>query len=144
MNDIVEKLQALFGSDCILSQADASHRPASVWMAGEALYCKALARPKSTEELAEIMRICHEYAQPVVPHGGLTGVAGGAKVSGDEIAITLERMNKIEEIDVVNKTVTVQAGLFCKIYNKKSQIKDSCFPWIWGKRKLYDWRKHCD
>ena len=57
MNDIVEKLQALFGSDCILSQADASHRPASVWMAGEALYCKALARPKSTEELAEIMKM---------------------------------------------------------------------------------------
>lgn len=98
MNDIVEKLQESFGMECILSQHEAAHRPASVWMAGAALHCKALARPKSTEELAEIMRICHEYAQPVVPHGGLTGVAGGAKVSGDEIAITLERLNKIEEM----------------------------------------------
>jgi FAD/FMN-containing dehydrogenase len=98
------------------------------------LHCKALARPKSTEELAEIMRICHAYAQPVVPHGGLTGVAGGTKVSGDEIAITLERLNKIEEIDVTNKTVTVQAGLFCKIYNKKSQIKASVSLGFGGKR----------
>jgi FAD/FMN-containing dehydrogenase len=99
-------------------------------------FCKALARPKSTEELAEIMRICHEYAQPVVPHGGLTGVAGGAKVSGDEIAITLERMNKIEEIDVVNKTVTVQLGLFCKIYNKGSLNKVFCFLWIWAQKEV--------
>ncbi|PAC27316.1 FAD-binding oxidoreductase [Flectobacillus sp. BAB-3569] len=128
MNDIVEKLQALFGSDCILSQADASHRPASVWMAGEALYCKALARPKSAEELAEIMRICHEYAQPVVPHGGLTGVAGGTKVSGDEIAITLERMNKIEEIDVINKTVTVQAGVILQDLQQRVAKQGFLFP----------------
>ncbi|MDI9864144.1 FAD-binding oxidoreductase [Flectobacillus sp. DC10W] len=128
MNDIVEKLQELFGLKCILSQHEAAHRPASVWMSGAALHCKALARPKSTDELAEIMRICHEYAQPVVPHGGLTGVAGGAKVSGDEIAITLERMNEIEEIDVVNKTVTVQAGVILQDLQQKIADQGFLFP----------------
>lgn len=128
MNDIVEKLQELFGLECIFSQQEASQRPASIWMAGEALHCKALARPKSTDELAEIMRICHEYAQPVVPHGGLTGVAGGAKVSGDEIAITLERMNEIEEINVVNKTVTVQTGVILQDLQQKVATQGFLFP----------------
>ncbi len=71
---------------------------------------RALLRPRSTEQLAQAMRICHQHGQSVVPQGGLTGLAGGACCGADDVAVSLERMQAIEEIDPVSGTITVQAG----------------------------------
>jgi FAD/FMN-containing dehydrogenase len=70
----------------------------------------AILRPSSTEELSRIMALCHGAAQKVVTHGGRTGVAGGALASEDELVISLERMNRIIEIDPFGSTMTVEAG----------------------------------
>jgi FAD/FMN-containing dehydrogenase len=71
----------------------------------------AIVRPASTGELAEVMRFCHARGQRVVTHGGRTSVAGGAYVGADEIAVSLERMTAIEEIDPVGQLAVVQAGM---------------------------------
>lgn len=128
MNDLIQELVSRFGSECILTSQEASQRPASLWTAGKNLTCKALARPKSTKELSEIMKICYAYEQAVVPQGGLTGVAGGARVEANEVAITLERMNQILEIDTLNKTVTVEAGLILEELQKAVAEKGFLFP----------------
>ena len=67
-------------------------------------------RPKSTDELSAIMRLCSEAGQKVVPHGGLSGAVQGADTAADEIILSLERMNRIEEISVEDGTMIVQAG----------------------------------
>ena len=41
----------------------------------------ALVRPKSTDEVSSILQICHDFGVPVVPQGGLTGLAGGARMA---------------------------------------------------------------
>jgi FAD/FMN-containing dehydrogenase len=71
---------------------------------------QALILPQSTEDVATALRICHEHGQPVVTQGGLTGLAGGANPRTGEIALSLERMNGIEEIDPASATMTVLAG----------------------------------
>jgi FAD/FMN-containing dehydrogenase len=109
--NLVEFLIETLGKDAILTYEEASVRPASVWRAGGNLQCKALAIPKNTSEVSEIMKICFANHQTVVPHGGLTNVVGGAKTTLEDVALSLERMNIIEEIDVQNKTVTVQSGV---------------------------------
>jgi FAD/FMN-containing dehydrogenase len=124
----IKNLIKALGKDTILSHEEAASRPASVWRAGENLLCKALARPKSTAEVAKIMEICHAHNQPVVPHGGLTNVVGGAKTTLDDIALTLERMNNIEEINIINKTVTVQAGVILQDLQKAVAEKGLLFP----------------
>jgi FAD/FMN-containing dehydrogenase len=71
---------------------------------------RALILPRSTNDVAIALRICHEFQQPVVTQGGLTGLAGGAHPRAGEVALSLERMNGIEEIDLACATLTAFAG----------------------------------
>jgi len=70
-----------------------------------------IVRPSNTTELSETVSACVELGQTMVIHGGLTGVAGGAYSCEDDVAISLERMTHIEEIDAVGQTATAQAGV---------------------------------
>lgn len=70
----------------------------------------AVVRPRSTEEVSAILRLCNLAGAAVVPQGGMTGLAGAANPLGGEIALSLERMRGIEEIDTEAATMTVKAG----------------------------------
>jgi FAD/FMN-containing dehydrogenase len=71
---------------------------------------KALLRPRSTDEVSAALRICHAHSVPVTPQGGLTGLVGGARPVAGGVALTLERMSGIEEIDPATATATVRVG----------------------------------
>ena len=70
----------------------------------------AVLRPASTQQVAAALAICNRHRQPVVPQGGLTGLAGGANARAGDIAISLERMSGVEDIDTAAGTMTVLAG----------------------------------
>ncbi len=70
----------------------------------------AVAWPRSTEEVARLMRLCFEHRQPVVPSGGRTGLAAGAVAANGELVLSLERMRALGEVDVMAQCVRVQAG----------------------------------
>lgn len=69
-------------------------------------------RPSSTAEVAEIVRICAETGTAIVPQGGNTGLVGGSIPfeGGDEIVLSLGRMNRVRAVDPLNDTITVEAG----------------------------------
>jgi FAD/FMN-containing dehydrogenase len=71
---------------------------------------QALILPQTTEDVSTALRICHKHRQSVVTQGGLTGLAGGAHPQTGEIALSLERMNGVEEIDPASATLTALAG----------------------------------
>ena len=75
-----------------------------------------------------MLRICNDLDQPVVPHGGLTNVVGGAITKPNEIALSLERMSEIEEINAQNKTVTVQAGVVLQTLQRSLAENGQLFP----------------
>jgi|TARA_B110000211_G_scaffold136021_1_gene155763 FAD/FMN-containing dehydrogenase len=56
------------------------------------------------------MALAKAHGQPIVPQGGMTGLVGGATPGEGEIAISLERMSGVEEIDTVSGTITALAG----------------------------------
>ncbi|WP_018152821.1 FAD-binding oxidoreductase [Leeia oryzae] len=70
----------------------------------------ALLRPTSVKMVADILRLCHQHGQAVVPQGGLTGLAAGAVPLGEEVVLSLEKLQGIEEIDPDASTITVLAG----------------------------------
>lgn len=70
----------------------------------------AVLRPRTTLEVAAVLRLCNEAAAPVVVQGGRTGLAGGAAPAGHEIALSLERMRGIEDIDTASATMVAKAG----------------------------------
>lgn len=84
----------------------------------------AVARPASTEELAQVVRLCAEHRVPVVPQGGNTGLCGGATPdnSGTALVLSLERLNKIRSVDTDNDTMVVEAG--CILQNVQQAARD--------------------
>jgi FAD/FMN-containing dehydrogenase len=112
----------------VLTHFEAADRVANNWRQHENLDCLALLRPKTTEQVSKMLQICNEFDQTVVPHGGLTNVVGGVATKPDEIALSLERMNQIEEINVQDKTVTVQAGVVLFDLQKALADHGQLFP----------------
>lgn len=109
MQITLEALRAIVGPAHVLTGDDVSSRRVD-WMTGTPCQAGAIVRPADTEQVAAVMRACHQLQQPVVTHGGLTGLVHGAEASPDELVISLERMTAIEAIDQVGGTLTVQAG----------------------------------
>lgn len=66
--------------------------------------------PSTTEEVAEIMKICNEYNVPVVPRGSGTSLAGGALPTADSVILGVARMNGVLETDYDNRIIRVQTG----------------------------------
>jgi FAD/FMN-containing dehydrogenase len=71
----------------------------------------AIAYPRATAEVAEILKFCNEQGIKVTPQGGMTGLAGGGVPVEPCVVLSLERMRAIEEIDINASTMTVQAGV---------------------------------
>jgi len=80
------------------------------WSCATPVQPLALVRPRSTQDVSTVLRLCSEHRVPVVPQGGLTGLAGAAIPCADGVALSLDRMNAIESIDAAASTITVQAG----------------------------------
>lgn len=68
-------------------------------------------KPKLAEEVSEIVRYCNKELLPITPRGAGTGLAGGALPVKGGILLSVERMDKILEIDGKNFQVTVEAGV---------------------------------
>ena len=66
-------------------------------------------RPATTEQVAQVVRICHDARIPITPQGGNTGMVGGAVPFGG-IILTTDRLNNIRELDADNATLIVEAG----------------------------------
>lgn len=99
------------GADIVLTGAAIEARYHTDWSGTPPVPPLALVRPRTTEEVSHILRLCHQYRMPVVPQGGLTGLAGAAVPSAGCVAISLERMNAIEDINPRAMLMTVQAGV---------------------------------
>src|SRR5438105_4988612 len=73
----------------------------------------AVAQPDSTEDVAAVLRWCHQHRVPVVPQGGNTGLSGGSTPddSGRALVLSLTRLNKVRSIDSANNALVAEAGL---------------------------------
>ncbi len=112
MNDIAQlarQFQAVVGPEGVVTGDALAERSAHAWHP-EPLLAKILVRPNNVQSLADVVRICHANKQPVVTHGGLTGLVRGTESGPADVIISLEKLDAIEAIDPVGRTITVQAG----------------------------------
>ncbi len=66
--------------------------------------------PSTTEEVSDVLRICHGEGVPVVPRGAGTSLAGGAMPTADSVILGIARMNAVLETDYENRVIRVQSG----------------------------------
>lgn len=106
---LLADLRAALPENRLRTGADIPPRHFSDWSRSRPQRPAALLLPRSTQEVATMMRLCHLHGQTVVPQGGLTGLVAGAEPGAGDIALSLEHMTAIEDIDVAGY-MTVQSG----------------------------------
>ncbi len=133
MSELVNKMIEEFGADAVLQGEDVRSR-ALGWLVSGPCEAMAVVRPASTQEVSTLLRLCNEAGQPVVPQGGLTGLVRGTIPAPTEIAISLERMTKIESVEPATRTMTVEAGVPLQAVQEAADEHGLLFPLDLGAR----------
>ncbi len=84
--------------------------------------------PKTTEEVSEILKICNKEKLAVIPSGGRTCTSGGAAALNGEIILSLEKMNKILNIDTWTPSITCEAGTITQKIQEEATRAGFYFP----------------
>ena len=87
-------------------------------------------RPGETEEVAAILKCANETKTAIVPQGGNTGLVGGQipLETGHEVVVSLERLNRVRDIDLASNTMTVEAGLVLALAQQVAASAGRLFP----------------
>jgi FAD/FMN-containing dehydrogenase len=136
-NTVVSELAQLIGGDVVVepdAQNVARHTRDFGVQGDPNVGILALAYPRNTKHVAEILKFCNERRIPVQPQGGMTGLSGGAVPVGPCVVISLERMRSIRELDAAAATITVDAGVVMEAVQKAADAADLFFPLDLGGR----------
>lgn len=79
--------------------------------------------PKNTAEISQIMQLCYQENIPVTPRGAGTGLAGGALPVCSGLVLSLERLNRILELDEANLQVTTEPGVITEVLQNEVAAK---------------------
>lgn len=108
---IAADLRRLCPADAVITDADQMRAYESDGLAAYRQLPLAVVLPRTTEEVAAVMRYCHEQGLPVLGRGAGTSLAGGAMPTADGVVVGLMKMREVLDLDFENRTATVQAGV---------------------------------
>ena len=129
----LQVLVEIVGADGVLTGEDVRSRAVS-WADHGPCQALAIVRPSSTEQVSRVLAACNAAQQPVVTMGGLTGLVRGCVAGPGEVALSLERMNRIESTDPVGRTLTVQAGVPVQAVQEEAEKHGLLYPVDFGAR----------
>ncbi len=129
MNHLIELLRPIVGPANVLTEGDLSAWETD-WRKRERGKALAVVRPGATKEVAAVVRACSAAGASIVPQGGNTGLVAGSTpdASGNQIVLSLQRMNAVRAIDSANLTVTVEAGGVLQTLQEAAQKAGFLFP----------------
>lgn len=129
---IIQELTTALSHEQVLTGDRLSDRYHHIWHMDQGLDVLALVLPTSTDEVSAVMKVCHAHGQTVTVFGGLTNLVGGTEVSDDDVVLSLERMNRIVEIDTDARTVTAEAGVILENLHDAVNECGLLFPLTYG------------
>ena len=88
----------------------------------------AVLRPGTAEEVSQILRLCHEHHVPVTARGAGTGLSGGALPVHQGVVLSMERFNKIIDIDERNLQATVEPGVITEAFQNAVKERGLFYP----------------
>lgn len=128
----VEKLRDIAGGDWVITKREQME---SYLVDETALAVRpkptdnvVVVKPANSEEISEILKLANTEKTPVFIRGGGTGLSGGAVPTVDGIVLSMERLDKIEEVDKDNLMIVVEAGVTLESMLKAVEDADLFFP----------------
>ena len=131
--ELIDALVQALGQGTVLLGDDVTQRGAGIWRSDN-IQAQVLVRPQTTEEVSIAMRLCHEFDQPVITHGGLTGLVESALTTAADVIISTERMQAIEAINPLERTMVVQSGAVLQTIQEAAEAEGLMFPLDLGAR----------
>jgi FAD/FMN-containing dehydrogenase len=127
---LLARLAEALGPAGVLTDAAGMEPYASDWRGRVRGAPLAVLRPASTGEVAAAVRLCAAAHTPLVAQGGNTGQCAGAvpATDGDQVVLSLTRMNRIRALDAENDTVTVEAGCVLARVQEAAAAVERLFP----------------
>jgi FAD/FMN-containing dehydrogenase len=126
----IGNIEAIVGAAGIIRDAERMQSYLSDWRNAYHGEAALVVRPASTDEVAAVVRLCHENQIALVPQGGNTGLCGGSipDASGSQVVLSLTRMTRIREVDPANETITVEAGVILQTVQDAAAEAGRLFP----------------
>jgi FAD/FMN-containing dehydrogenase len=136
MQTLLHSLRQIVGAPQVFTDGDLSAWEQD-WRKREHGKALAVVRPASTQEVADIVKACARFrvehsdrSLSIVPQGGNTGLSVGSTPdqSGQQIVLSLQRMNALRSLDSANLTMTVEAGCILQSVQERAEESDLLFP----------------
>lgn len=128
MSQIIEQLIDLVGENYVTNEPIELETYGQDW---SRLYTPSpfvIVKPANTDEVAAVVKLCAQNNISIVPSGGRTGLSGGACATNNELVLSLERLNKIANFNLVDQTVTCGAGVITAQLQEFAQQQSLYYP----------------
>ena len=128
-HDLINQLTAIVGKANVLVDGDLSAYEVD-WRKRSRGKALAVVRPANTQEVAAVVKACVLEGASIVAQGGNTGLVGGSipDESGEQVVLSLQRLNTVRSIDAANLTMTVDAGCILQTLQDTAEKAGFLFP----------------
>ena len=115
---VLEKLRGLVGEKNVYTDEESREHYSHDETEDLRFYPDVVVKPSTPEEVSEVVKLCNEYKIPLTPRGAGTGLSGGALPIHKGVVLTMERFNRIIEIDEKNFQATVETGVITQLFQE--------------------------
>jgi glycolate oxidase len=126
--DILQEITAIVGSDAVITKHDDLEKYSHDETEDLSYYPEVVVKPRSAEEISQLLILCNQYLIPVTPRGAGTGLSGGALSVLGGLLISMERFNQILNIDERNLQATVEPGVITEVFMDAVAEKGLYYP----------------
>ncbi|MEH6367475.1 MAG: FAD-binding oxidoreductase [Pseudomonas marincola] len=128
--EFIRRIESIVGSAGLVQDPERMRSYLVDWRNAYTGNAALIVRPANTEQVAAVVRLCHEANVALVPQGGNTGLCGGSipDATGQQVVLSLTRMTRIREIDPANATITVEAGVILQQLQQAASEAGRLFP----------------
>jgi glycolate oxidase len=127
-NAIINQFEAIVGVENVIIDVEKRYAYAHDETEDYSFLPDVVLKPGSPGEISQIMKLCNERSIPVTPRGGGTGLSGGALPVEKGVVISMERFNKILNIDELNLQATVEPGVITEVFQNAVKEKGLFYP----------------
>ena len=126
--EILDKLTAVVGKNFIFTDLETRNHYGHDQTEDYVFPPSVVVKPANTHEVSEILKIANDYKIPTTPIGARTGLSGGALSIYEGIGLSMERLNKIIEIDEQNLQVIVEPAVITQVLREAVAEKNLFYP----------------
>mgnify|MGYP003691155281 FL=1 len=133
-NTIISLFIEVLDNSSVLVGESLKSRFYHIWKTDIQLESLCLLLPRTTDEVSSIVKICNDNNQELIIHGGLTNLVGSTISDKTQVVISLEKMNRIIEVDESAKTITCESGVIIEDIINTVKDKNLLLPLNFGAR----------